>query len=259
MYENIRIPHLLKNIPILLIRALPTIYYFAKYANSRIPQQVLKIFHTHVVYLGDSLKLLAESMNKQELKELSQQINSLKNNNNGHLLKQVEETTILLSNFCQKHQKTVEKVFREIRTDIQTNYMENVERLKTLLVINDKSLPGEKKLDALLEKFCFYRVNSTTPGSLNYTKLLVETDFVLFNSTRPTEIHQQVDGLRSYKKPGLALARIEKEQLPDRQAIRHGAQLMKNGFPVLFKVFTPIRLFTSIDKVFMRHHLDPKN
>ena len=78
---------------------------------------------------------------------------------------------------------------------------------------------------------------------------------VLFYSIASPEIHNQVRSLETFHKPGLALAKIEGNGSPDKEIIRHGAQLMKMGFCVLFKMFTPLRLFTTIDKTFIAFNM----
>jgi len=107
----------------------------------------------------------------------------------------------------------------------------------------------------ILKNFCYYEADKASIHAYNYPEKLVKSDFIFYASTHPASIHSDIKSLKTYQKPGLAIAYIEKEGVADRQAIRHGAQLQKSGFPVLYKVFTPIRLFTSVDKLYMKYHL----
>jgi hypothetical protein len=84
---------------------------------------------------------------------------------------------------------------------------------------------------------------------------MLDSDVVLFCSTASPNIHHQVKSLQNFKKPGLAIVQMEKDVAEDKEAIRHGSQLMKTGFPVLIKMFTPLRLFTTIDKIYLLHQL----
>jgi hypothetical protein len=117
---------------------------------------------------------------------------------------------------------------------------------------------GKENVSALrntLQNFCYYKVVTEKPDSYNYGSTLLQSDFGMFTSTFPSRIHDDVKSLKSYRRPGLAVAYLNEEEERNTQSIRHGSQLHKTGFPVLFKIFTPIRLFTSIDKEYMKFNL----
>jgi hypothetical protein len=142
-----------------------------------------------------------------------------------------------------------------MRSSLIEMYKEQVHSLALVVMNNSKELANVEKLAKTLQNFCHYKVDIINPNDIAHSKKLVKSDFVVFASTHPPQIHEQVSALKTYKKPGLAVVHLEKDGQLDQQAIRHGAQLMRIAFPVLFKVFTPIRLYTSVDKNYMQYHL----
>jgi hypothetical protein len=102
-------------------------------------------------------------------------------------------------------------------------------------------------------------VEQTEPVSYDYSSKLIASDFVLFYCISSPEIHKQVNSLTTYHIPGLAMMHFDKDVAFNQEAIRHGAQLAKIGFCVLYKMFTPIRLFTTIDKTYLQYNLQKKH
>ena len=84
---------------------------------------------------------------------------------------------------------------------------------------------------------------------------ILENDFVVFASATPQTIHEDVNMLQTYHKPGLILGNLSQDSKLNQQTIRNGAWLRKSGYNVLFKIFSPLRLFTTIDKINIRYLL----
>ena len=82
MYEEIRKPRLLKDVPILLIRSLPTLYYYTKYFQTYLSEQITKYFNTHVKYLSTALTIISERLSNKQLSEVIVSLKELELNPN---------------------------------------------------------------------------------------------------------------------------------------------------------------------------------
>ena len=256
MYDEIRKPRLLKNIPLLLIRGLSPIYYYCRFADHQNPEKAEQIFLTHLNYVASQLRFLGEELKNKELCEQTTRLRMLENMPQNNRLSELEDITQKLSQTVSGIPTEVEKVFKAQKANFVDLYNQEVKKLKVLVVDNNREPERVAKLESTLLKFCYYEADKVSIHAHNYPEKLVKSDFVFYASTHPASIHSDIKSLKTYQKPGLAIAYIEKEGVPDRQAIRHGAQLQKSGFAVLYKVFTPIRLFTSVDKLYMKYHLN---
>jgi len=72
MYGDIKKPFLLKDIPSVLLRALPAIYYFSKYFNNATPHKTKSLFKSNLMYLSNALFCLSEKWNFKELMDFSE-------------------------------------------------------------------------------------------------------------------------------------------------------------------------------------------
>ncbi len=255
MYEEIRSPKLLKPIPMQIIRSLSPIYYYSKFRKNSAPQKVQQIFLSNIEYLSTFLILLSKNLKKVALSDLSQEVKDLKSSTQSDLLQKLDSITIRLSNAFEKSQDDVHNAIKDLRQKTIELYKQEVTRIQILMVDNNNEPERVQKVVSTLMNFCYYDVEKTRYPSSEYSEKILPSDFTFFASTHPSHIHDLVKSLHTYKKPGLAIAYIEKDGKVDKQAIRHGAQLQRADFPVLYKVFTPIRLFTSIDKIYMKYNL----
>jgi hypothetical protein len=258
MYEEIRKPTLLKHIPMLLIRSLSTIYYFGKYSQKITPQRQIEIFESNIGFLSSIVFKIGEHLNQEIFQDISKKICELKNIPKKEIQKSLEKITIELSKACDKSYSDLKKVIKNLRMEFIELYSDSVEKINVLVIDNNHEPERVEKIASILINFCYYPTEKAPYPSQDYSQKLVNSDFAFLASTHPPQIHNLVKSLKTYKKPGLAIAYIEKNGDADAQAIRHGAQLQRGGFYVLYKVFTPIRLFTSIDKIFMQYHLQEK-
>jgi hypothetical protein len=256
MYDEIRKPRLLKDIPLLLIRGLSPVYYYCRFADHQNPEKAEQIFLTHLNFVASQLRFLGEELKNKDLCEQTTRLRMLENMPQKNRLSELEDITQKLSQTVSGIRTEVEKVFKTQKANFIDIYNQEVKKLKVLVVDNNREPERVAKLESTLQKFCYYEADKVSIHAYNYPEKLVKSDFVFYASTHPASIHSDIKSLKTYQKPGLAIAYIEKEGVPDRQAIRHGAQLQKSGFAVLYKVFTPIRLFTSVDKLYMKYHLN---
>lgn len=255
MYEDIRKPDILRNIPLLLIRGLSPVYYFCRFINNHSTEKAENIYLGHLNFVASLVRRMGEELKSKELCQLATRLTMLENIADTSQIKELEKITSSLSEVCTKKRTPIEQMFRNKKSEFVNLYHQNIEKLKVLLVDNNNEPERVNKIASLLQNFCYYELDTSRHNAYNYSKKLIENDFIFFASTHPATIHDLFKSLNTYKKPGLAVAYIEKDGKVDRQAIRHGAQLQKVGFQVLYKVFTPIRLFTSIDKIYMKYQL----
>ncbi len=256
MYEEIRRPKLLKPIPMLFIRSLSTIYYFGKYVGDNVPEKPRDLFITNLDYLSTGLKNLGNYLSDCQFNNIGEKIEQLNSISGSEIQKKLEEATVELSQLCEQQQNAIDCAIKELRMKFMENYRNTVTKIGVLVIDNNNEPEAVNKISSILNNFCYFDTERTPFPSKDYPALLANADFAFFTSTHPSQIHDMVNSLRrGYRKPGLAIAYLEKQKAPDDQAIRHGAQLQRSGFYVLYKVFTPIRLFTSIDKIYMKYHL----
>jgi hypothetical protein len=202
-----------------------------------------------------AIKKLGDKIKIKKFSDISNSVTHLSARSEDNLRDVLEKTTIELAQLCTKHRTVLRHNMVHFKTELNKLYKEIVPSLQILVVDSNGQPERVSKLSKMLSGFCLYDVDQTTFLAGDYPKKQIISDFVVFTSTSSPEIHDHVKSLQTYQKPGLAIVHIEKDTNIDKQSIRHGSQLLKIGFPVLFKIFTPIRLYTTIDKTYMRFHL----
>ena len=255
MYDKIRKPKLLKDIPISLIRPLPVIYYANYYANQGIPQSIQKYYQTSIHFLSEALLFLSGFLQNRDYQKIADLTSQLASNPSAADLDHVIAISTNLSTLCSSSREDLREKNQEIKNRLSALYLSTVNTLKVIVVDNSMGQENLTKVLNILKNFCQYKVDAVQPNAPEIISKLIDADLVLFYSIASPEIHNQVRSLETFHKPGLALAKIEGNGSPDKEIIRHGAQLMKMGFCVLFKMFTPLRLFTTIDKTFIAFNM----
>jgi hypothetical protein len=255
MYDEIRKPKLLKDVPLTLIRPLPTIYYANKFAIQEVPKNIKQLYDSNIEFLEQALKIISTVLKNVKFNKLADQALGLKTTPSPAHLDKIQEFNINLAELCSATKADIRKQINEIKMQLTKAYPSLVNTIHVLVIDNSLGKQNIEKVKSALKNFCHYKVDDTQPNSSDILTKMINTDFVLFYSTFSPEIHQQVKSLETYHIPGLAVVQFEKDEILDKEAIRHGSQLMKIGFPVLFKMFTPIRLFTTIDKTHLSYHL----
>jgi hypothetical protein len=259
MYEEIRKPKLLKDVPTSLIRALPTLYYTNKYSRADLSERIQNLYKSNVLFLSEGLNKIGNLLNNNDFKVLSGQANELEGTPSEELFQKTQEISEELANLCTDCRDKLRKMNREIKTELNALYPSLVDTINILLIDNSCGEEDISKVAGTLKNFCFYHVDQTEPPASDFSDKLTNSDFALFYCISSPEIHKQVNSLTTYHVPGLAMMHIDKDVALNQEAIRHGAQLMKVGFCVLYKMFTPIRLFTTIDKTYLQYNLQQKH
>ncbi len=251
MFDQIHKPRLLKDVPLILIRSMPSIYYYVNCNNGSAHAKASELFTANIKFLSDALNAVGDRLNNSKFLEISAGLlNVSRKSADGS--KALNELTISLAAECSRCRDQVRTLLREIKSSLTDAYKNDVTPLKISIIKNDADPVSVEKLANILRNFCFYDVELHNWQDQDNIAALLASDFVIFGSVFSPEIHEQAASLQAYKRPGLAAAFLKKDVV---QSLRHGAQLAKRGFPVLYKVFTPIRLFTSIDKVYILYHL----
>jgi len=250
MYEEIRKPRLLKDIPVMLIRTLPPLYYYTKYNRGYAPEKVERLFKSHARFLAVVLQEIGERLANDSFLKISSLCKKIElNPEEGKVI--LNDLTAQISDICKRNREQLRPLIQEIKPELIKSYKGAVPALKVALVENG-NVELVQKLKSSLCNLCFYEVAKLNWKGSETISAISDSDVVLFASTASPRIHDQVRALQTYKKPGLAASSLDEDR---ELSLRHGAQLLRIGFPVLFKVFTPIRLFTSVDKVFIKYHL----
>ncbi|MFC2088709.1 hypothetical protein ACFLSX_03830, partial [Calditrichota bacterium] len=160
MYDDIKKPRLLKDVPTVFIRSLPSIYYFNKYANTTIPEQARLLFDSNIDYLSEAMILTAKQLNNNQFKEISYSLNKLKKEKPGQIAEQLQQITELLSEQCTQYKQEIRALIRKEKTTYESKYNSKVFKLKVLILkINEELFPVNKVTSAL-ESFCNYTVDS---------------------------------------------------------------------------------------------------
>ncbi len=251
-------PNIVRGIPTIIVRAMPTIFYYGRYAGQNIPELAKVYFDSHVEYLIQAITKMTSILSEKEIKSTTNEIPKL-----------FEIQPVQIEDEIYKISRNLSAIFSAKKDVLKTQYdsengvkAELIElfRLtakspKVAVVDTNNELEWVDKLANTLTDSCYYDIIKTRPMAESYTDDILQCDFVLFASATPQRIHEDVEILKNYKKPGLVLAQLKKDERLDQQTIRNGAWLKSRGHNVLFKLFSSLRLFTSIDKINIRYLL----
>lgn len=254
MYENIRKPNLLKNIPLLFIRALPSLYYYGKFEPKFTQTGCEQLYLQNLEYLRSALELLNKQMNAELLNEIIKILDQIKTNPQMDVLSIVERFTLQLSDYCNSHVTECRNFYRENKQKLIDLYKDKVTPLKVLVT----DVEPDQKLPHLLGDFCYFNIQNAYMNDSDYTDKLSENDFAVLTNIDTNEIHSQIEQIDAFHKPAMIVTGIDKSNADNKSGIRHAMQLIRRGFPVIFKILTPIRLFTSVEKTYFRYHAQPE-
>ena len=255
----IRKPSVVKGIPSLLVRALPILYYYGRFAEKNIPAEAKSIFNSYTKYLSEAIKKMNTVVADKDLDLLVAEVNQLLNLDYHKIETEVFEITKKLSQFCIKNSEIIKKEFEGksgSKTSLVDLFARTIEKTKILLLNNDNNYDWVNSLSKKLISKCYYDVTITKISADDFSDNIVKSDFVVFASATPQSIHEDVEFLKTYQKPGLILGSLQKDEKLDQQTIRNGSWLKSRGYDVLYKIFSPMRLFTTVDKINIRFMLN---
>lgn len=255
MYGDIKKPFLLKDIPSVLLRSLPAIYYFSKFFDHSTPHKTKPLFKTNVMFLSNALNYLGDKWNCDQLKQFSDSICNMSLKPYKTLYAGLENEIINLAKFCSQNKHLFRNHFNEIEKRIHKLYKESVTRLQIFLFNPNGDHNIFDKVENNLYEFCDYNVIASNPQKNHFSDFMLNSDFVVFLSIYETRIFDDIKVLQTYSRPGLALGSGNFEINHSRQTLKNGDVLLKNGINVIYKMYSPIRLYTTIDKLYLKYHL----
>ena len=250
--------NLIKDIPIPIIRPLPTLFYYGKYSNDNGSDHAYSLFKQSVEYLKKITKLLEIKTNNPDFNNITELLSKLINLENHNIEKSVIKISAMLSQFCKQEKDKIKNDPNFSKENLGKLYKTIVQPLNLLIIDNNNEPNRINKLSNHLINTGYYNVTMSKLKANNFIDLVKTADFLIFTSAYPITINDDVLNSQLYNKPIIILADLKKDKTKDQQTIRNGSWLQKKGFEVLYKIFTPLRLFTSIDKHYMAHYLDPK-
>jgi len=251
----VRKPNIVRGIPMLLVRALPTIFYYGRYAGQKITDPAKSHFESHIQYLIRAINKMASVLDDQELELVTNQVKSLSKIQPAKIEDSVYQISGNLSAIFSARKDIVRKEYdgeNGVKDSLIELFRSTVRRPKIAVVDTSNEFEWVDKLANTLTDSCYYDTIKTRPMADNFSGDILASDFVLFASATPQRIHEDVENLKTFKKPSLILGQLKKDEKLDQQTIRNGSWLRNRGYDVLFKLFTPLRLFTSIDKINIR-------
>lgn len=248
-------PNIVRGIPALLVRAMPTIFYYGRYAKQQISDQAKSCFESYVKFLAQGIKNMALLMNDKELDALAIKIENLSQIEPAQIEAELLKISRSLSAvFSAKKDQLKEKYDGDngAKQSLKKLFRSTAKVPEIAVVDTNNELEWVEKLSGTLSDSCFYNIIKTRPMAESYTDDILKSDFVLFASATPQRIHEDIEVLKNFKKPGLILGQLKKDEKLDQQTMRNGAWLKSRGYDVLFKLFSSLRLFTTIDKINIR-------
>jgi hypothetical protein len=248
-------PNLVKGIPSLIVRALPVPYYYGRYAQQDVPPAAQSIFDTYIDYLSGTMKKMSELIGDEDCKSLKIKVEQLKKSDPSQVEAEIIEITRKLSEICTKNKARIKEVYdgeNGLKKSFAELFCDVIEQTKVLIINNSDDPDWVAGLQKKLTKNCYYDVDVSKTTDQDFSDLMVKSDTVVFASATPQSIHEEIEFLGTYNKPGLVLGSLQKDEKLDQQTMRNGSWLRSRGVDVLFKIFSPIRLFTTIDKINMR-------
>ena len=252
MEEIISAPNIVKGIPVPLIRPLPTLYYYGRYATDHADNNAAKFFEGSVAYLVDAIKAMDSEIAHNGFSFVAEIIADLVTAEKNTIVDKVVSITSQLSNLCSKNSDNIKNNPKFSKENLAQLYRSRVQPLKILLIDNNNEPQRVDKLSETFQSTCFYDVTIIRLHAARFVDKVHSSDFIIFASAYPIAVNEEVQNIQQYKKPCLIMANLIKDKKFDQQTIRNGNWLQSRGHEVLYKIFTPLRLFTTIDKAYIK-------
>lgn len=248
-------PNVVKGIPVPLIRPLPTLYYYGRYANGKKSTEASTYFRETIDYICSAIQLLHQQTDDDDFLRINTLCSDLKECSATNITNCTEKITSQLSDCCSEHATIFKEDDALSKEQFFSIYKAHVKPLKTLLIDNNDEPDKSQRISTTFTNTCFFDVIETKPRADKYIDMINQSDFVVFLSARPMTIHDDVQDIQAHQKPLVVFASLTKDDAKDQQTLRNGAWLQNKGHEVLYKIFTPLRLFTTVDKLYMKFHL----
>jgi len=223
--------------------------------TSQIPEKVQNLYQSSLTYLGDALIIIGQLIDNAEFREISSYIQEMDSTISNSHSEKIQYLSLELAGLCTRVKSELRNKSHKIKMTTRDLYSKQVDSLKICVISTDQNMDNVQKVIGTLKGFCQYSTDCARYDSPFLSQKLVDSDFVLFSSTASPKIHQLVKKIDVYCTPGMAIVPMDLKSNNIERAVRHGFQLLKAGLPVLFRIFTPLRLFTTIEKTYLSYHL----
>jgi len=234
---------------------MPSIYYFSKYFEDIAPKKTTDLFRSNAVFLANALESISVNPKLKELHKIARNVCNLKLVQQKHLFEETEKNLTKLAEISGQNDRLILNEVKTQKSNLVNMYDSTVTKLNILLVDNDNNKALLNKISKILANFCFYNVKVSKSVINEYSENILCCDFVVLTSAHPQSVFEEVQFIQAYCIPGIVFASIDGVSNTDKQALRNACGLIESNVNVLFKVLTPIRLYTSIDKIYMNYHL----
>jgi hypothetical protein len=101
-------------------------------------------------------------------------------------------------------------------------------------------------------------VITSNPAKNHFSDNMLNSDIVVFLSIYDSRIIEDIKYVDIYSRPGLALGAGNFDNVKTQQVEKNSVELLRKGIKVIYKMYSPIRLYTTIDKLYLAYHLNPK-
>jgi hypothetical protein len=207
------------------------------------------------MFLSNALNYLGEKWNLDELKQFGESICNLSLKSYKSLYSGLENEIVNLAKFCSNNRKLIKNHFGEVENRLQTLYRESVTKLQIFLFNPNGDHTIFDKVEQNLYEFCDYNVIASNPQKNHFSDFMLNSDFVIFLSIYEERIINDIKVLETYSRPGLALGSGNFDIDHSQQIYKNGDILLEKGIDVIHKMYSPIRLYSTIDKLYLKYHL----
>jgi hypothetical protein len=190
-----------------------------------------------------------------QFKDISRQIYRLKKMEPEQYIRIFISAVEKLSCVCECNLDKIKKFIQTEKNKLNEIYLNNAHKLSILIISIEQDEKMQQKISSVLKNNCNYNVHLLKYDESKFSTHILKSDVVIINSAYNPVIQNLTENIKSYKKPSIALVKMEGNEEKNRIALRHGNQLKKKGVPVIYKTFTPIRMFTCIDREFIKYNL----
>ena len=132
-------PNIVKGIPTLLVRALPALYYFGRFADGEVPSKAKIVFDSYVRYLTLSLERMTLVIPSEELSSIAGETALLQEAPTDKIEPLIFDITQRLSDVCQKNGEILKAAYAEsngLKAEFERLFCEVVQKTSVLVFDN---------------------------------------------------------------------------------------------------------------------------
>ncbi|MCK4547966.1 MAG: hypothetical protein KAW17_11055 [Candidatus Eisenbacteria sp.] len=240
-----------------LVRPLPTIFAYAQGVQSLqiVPNVTEEEFYAHVDCLIDLLETacLRARIPASVCKGIAQKAVNLTRSGNDKLIERVNDLLTDLTNLSRIH-KSALKSELNARPEIYRDIYWGRVYTKKITLVHQKTPEAVERIANRLRKSCAYDV--AVEAEKDLTIKPTSSDMVLFHPTEGPIRPASLATAAAFGLPTLILIDLgRKTETADPVAVKIAHLYARSGLKVLYRPFTPLRLFSAIDSSYVEHLL----